>query len=290
MKIHFLEFKSLEELEPVTGIVSSDEQFYLVSAKNSQVHVADKNWKVSETLSIDDTPQDAASDSLEDEACVIVRDNKQPALLILKSGKGENNNYGYLMNLKSRAVEKIDLSVFYNRMRQAGLADLNLQSAVVINDKIVLCNRAADKLDNENRLIFISGDFWKKQATADIFKAKIEWEQLPDLKLTITALTYSYENDWLILTATADKKSGERESGAVVDCYMGVVENAFRKSDRKRIRINESFNLSDLDPVLENQAIESLCLQADKEKKLKLHLVSKDSSGEYYLLKLRLKS
>jgi hypothetical protein len=47
--------------------------------------------------------------------------------------------------------------------------------------------------------------------------------------------------------------------------------------------------LADVDPLFEDQTIESISIHADKKKKLKLHMASVDAKGIGYLFKLRLK-
>lgn len=291
MKVKFLESKNLEEGAHVSEIEVFEDRFYFIGGDGLHVQVTDKDWKATEEFRLNDQPVlNGTSGAAKNGAAVLVKDNKQPALLLLKSGSGDSNDSGALMNMKTRSVEKLDLATFYNRLRQAGISNLDIESASVVSDKIVLCNRGASvQQENESRLVFTTNDFWKKQANADIFKAKIEWEQLAGMNLRITALTYSYENDWLILTATSDRKPGEGESGVGFDSYLGIIENAYRKSDRKRIKINEAVNLAEVNDVFLNQRIESLSIQADKKDKLKLNLVSSNEAGETMLTRVRLK-
>jgi len=281
MKIKFLEFKNPDDASPIRGIEIIEDQVLFFTESFSEFQLGDKDWRVSETLPF---PNDAGPNSALKPA-VLVKDNKQSALLLLGSGKGEGNENALLMNLKTKAVEKVDMSVFYNRIKQAGLSEVNINSATLLNERIAISNDA----NGESRLIVTSNDFWKKQGNADIFKAKVEWEQMPGLNPVITALAYSYENDWLILAANAERPIGEGESGGMKDSYLGIIENAYRKSDRKRLRVNEAVKLSDVDPIFEKQTIESISIHADKKKKLKLHMASVDSSGIGYLFKLRLK-
>ena len=281
MKIKFLEFKNPDDASLIRGIEIIEDQVVFFTESFSEYQLGDKDWRVAETLPL--SPEGGLSSPLK--PAVVVKDSKQPALLILGSGKGEGNDNALLLNLKSKAVEKVEMLVFYNRIKQAGLSEININSATLLNERVAISN----DVQGESRLIVTSSDFWKKQGNADIFKAKVEWEQMPGLNPVITALAYSYENDWLIIAANAEKPAGEGESGGVKDSYLGIVENAYRKSDRKRIRVNEAVKLADVDPIFENQTVESISIHADKKKKLKLHMTSVDSSGVGYLFKLRLK-
>jgi hypothetical protein len=281
MKIKFLEFKNPDDASTIRGIEIIEDQVLFFTESFAEFQLGDKDWRISETLPL--STEGGPTSPLK--PAVFVKDNKQSALLLLGSGKGEGNETALLMNLKSKTSDKVDMSVFYNRIKQAGLSEVNINSATLLNERIAISNDAS----GESRLIVTSNDFWKKQGSADIFKVKVEWEQMPGLNPVVTALAYSYENDWLILAANAERPAGEGESGGTKDAYLGIIENAYRKSDRKRLRVNEAVKLADVDPLFDNQTIESISIHADKKKKLKLHMTSIDASGISYLFKLRLK-
>ncbi len=291
MNIKLLDFKRLEHFPSGSGIEFYEDQMFLVGDDARDILVMNNNWKTRETINLFPgntfrTPKDLKADF---EATAIVYINRLPFLLILGSGSMETTRYkGTLMNIKTRALEEIDLTVFYNRLKQSGIAELNIEAACLLDDKVVLCNRG-NKNQPENSLIITSSDFWKKQATADIIKIKLELEEKPEMAPGFSGLTYSYKNDWLILTASTEDTDNAIDDGAIGDSYLGIIENISRKIKRKRIKINEWFNFSEVNEKFSGFKIESVCIQADKEKKLKLHLVADNDKGESFLFKVRLK-
>ena len=291
MNIKLLDFKELADFPSGSGIECYDDQVYLVGDDARNILVMNKRWKTRETINLfpGDSPRIEKMIKADFEATTIVQINKVPFLLLLGSGSIEaTRNKAILLNLKSKEVEEIDLSVFYDRLRQSGFPELNIEGACVMDDKMILCNRG-NKSRPDQSIIVTSLDFWKKQNAADIMRVKIEWEQAPQEITGYSGLTYSYKNDWLIFTASSEHTFNSINDGPIGDSYIGVIENASRKIGRKRIKLNEVFNLSDIDAKLKGYKMESVCMQADREKRLKLHLVADNDTGESFLFKMRLK-
>ncbi|MEJ7766334.1 MAG: hypothetical protein WKF89_00880 [Chitinophagaceae bacterium] len=291
MNLKFLEYKKLDDFPSGSAIEHHDDQLYLVGDDARYVLVMSKDWKMLETLNLFPSDANAVAGTIPDdcEATTIIHINKIPFLLMLGSGAMEpNRNKGVLMNLATRALEEINLTDFYNRLKQTGFEELNIESATVIDDKLILCNRGT-KAKPDNRLIITSTDFWKKQQVAEIFTVKVELEEKPEKNMSLTSITYAYKNDWLILTASSESKHNNFDEGTAGDSFLCVIENAYRKTDRKRLKPNELFNLTAINKKFKGHKVESFCLQSGKEKKLKIHLVTHNEEGELFLFKVRLK-
>ncbi len=291
MNIKFLDSKILQDFSSGPGIESFDDHLYLVGDDARYVFVMNRRWKIQETINLftSETFRIANDPVTEYGATTIIQINKIPFILLIGSGAmGSSSNKAVLMNLHTRAIEELDLSVFYDRLKQAGFKELDIEAVTVMDDKLILCNRR-NKTQPENRIIITSLDFWKNQHRADILSIKIELEEKPGKFLALSGLTYSYKNDWFITTISSEDAGNVINEGVYGDSYLGIVENATRKIGRKRFKINQYFNLSDLDKKFKGHKIESVCIQADKELRLKLHMISSNNKGENSLFKVRLK-
>lgn len=291
MNIKLLDYKELKDFSPGPGIESFDDNLYLVGDNARNILVMKRSWKIRETINLfaSDTFRMTSELMADFEATTILQINKLPLILIIGSGSLEaGGNKAVLMNLHTRAIEEIDLTIFYNRLKQSGFEELDIKAITVLNDKIILCNRA-NKTHADNRIIITSLDFWKNQHLADILTVKIELEEKAGKFFALSELAYSYENDWLISTVSSQDSNRPIDDGSSGECYLGVVEDASRKIGRKRFKINEYFNLAEVDKKFKGQQVRSFCIQADKEQKLKLHIVSSNNKGENFLFKVRLK-
>ncbi len=291
MNIKLLDDKQLKDFSPGPGIESFDDNLYIVGDDARHILVMNKNWKKQETINLftSDTFRMKRESMSDFEATTIIPINKLPFILMVGNGSGgAGGNKAVLMNLHTRAIEEIDLTIFYNRLKQSGFEELDIKAITVLNDKLILCNRA-NKTHADNRIIITSLDFWKNQHLADILTVKLELEEKEGKFLTIAGLNYSYKNDWLITTVSSQDSVKPIDDGYSGESYIGVVENASRKIGRKRFKINEYFNLTEVDKKFKGQQVRSLCIQADKDQKLKLHMVSGNNNGENFLFKVRLK-
>jgi hypothetical protein len=291
MNIKLLDDKQLKNFSPGPGIESFDDHLYLVGDDARYIQVMNRGWKIQETISLfaSDTFRMTKELMSDFNATTFIQLNKLPFILMIGSGSGENGtSKAVLMNLNTRAIEEFDLAIFYSRLKESGFEEVEINALTVLNDKLVLC-MGANKTAPDNRIIVTSLDFWKNQHLADIMIIKIELEGKAGKFLSLTGLKYSYKNDWLITTILSEDAVKKIDDGSPGECFIGVVEDASRKIGRKRFKINEYFNLPDLDKKFKGQRLQSLCIQADKENKLKLHLVSANSNGEHFLFKVRLK-
>lgn len=291
MNIKLLDNKTLKDFPPGPGIESFEDHIYVVGDDARFILVMNRSWKILETINLfaSDTFRIARESIPDFESTTIVQINKIPFILMMGSGSIETSSYkAILMNLHTRAIEEIDLSVFYNRLKQSGFEELNIEAITEMDDKLILCNKGNKDKPN-TQLIITTPDFWKNQHLADFLTVKVELEEKPGKLLTLTGLTYSYKNDWLIATVSSEDSNNSIDEKSLGDCYIGIVENAVRKIGRKRFKINEYLNLNDLNKKFKGQQIKSICVQADKDRRLKLHLIGGNDKGESSLFKVRLK-
>ena len=290
MNIKLLDFKKLKDFASGTAIEMFDDKVYLVGNKSAEVSIMSKNWKSEDTIHLFSFATKNVTPIVKTnfEASTFVNFNKTDFLFIVETGSlGSAHNKGILVNLKSRKLEEIDLSPFYNRLRGAGSEELNIQAIGVMDDKMILYT-TGNKSYPDNRLIVTSIGFWKNQQAAEFYTIKLELEEKQPGQITFTGLTYSYQNDWLIFTALSQKTEEGSEAPAS-ESYLYVIEDVSRKIGRKRLKFNDTLNITSLDKKLQKLTIKSVSIQADKEKRLKLHLAAVDDKDETFLVKIRLK-
>ena len=291
MNIKLLDDKQLKDFSPGAGIQSFDDHLYLVGNGPKHVLVMNRSWKGQETINLfaSDTFRGTKEIVSNVSATTIIQSDEIPFILMLGSGSTEpGSNTAVLMNLHTRAIQELDLTIFYDRLKQSGLEELNIIAVTVLDDKIIICN-GATKTNTDTNIIITSLNFWKDQHLADILIAKIELEGKAGRLLILSDLTYSYENDWFISSILSEATNKTGDEGISRESYIGVVEDASRKIGRHRFKINKYFNLTQEDKKFKGQQVQSLCIQADKKEQLKLHLLSKNNKGENFLFKLRLK-
>lgn len=285
MKIKLLDFKESTDYPSGSGLEYYNGQVYLAGDDASDILIMDKKWRELGRIKIFEYAQERIPKALKSdlEATTIVTSNEVPHLLILGSGtREEHRNKAILVNLESNNFSEHNIEVFYNRLKDEGIGNLNIESAALVEDLLILGNRGKRK-DEANKIVITEPDFYLYPENAQIRIIPIELEnELAEL----SGLTYSAKNDVLLFTASIEDRENSDEDGKIGDSYFGVIENAYRKLYRKKVKINEQVKLSDIHEQFIGQKIESVCIQTDKRNWLKIHLVADNDKGGSFLFKV----
>jgi hypothetical protein len=291
MKVKLQEFREIDDFPSGSGIEYFNEKLYVIGDDAKDIMVLDKKWRKETSIPLFDSaelriPKKIKADL---EASTIIELNKIPRLLVLGSGSTLNRNRAILVNLDDHYKEEMDITGFYNRIKD-NLDHVNIESAAVILGKLLLGNRG-NLGSPENNIIVTDMDFWKHPEQAEwnkvIFKMPEEFPR--DKMLGLSGMTYSHKNDWLICTMSTESTTNAYDDGAIGDSYLAIVENASRKIFRKKMNVNEVINLSEVDEAFKGYKIESATILSEKDGRLKMHLVADNDTGKTYLFRIRLK-
>jgi hypothetical protein len=290
MKIKLLDFKEIKDFPSGSGIEYYLEKVYVVGDDAKEVLVLNKTWKklaVIPLFTSDETriPKKTKPDL---EATAIVEVNGIPRLLILGSGSKEPRNKAVLVNLDNNHTEETDITVFYDRLKNCGFGDINIESATLVLGKLIIGNRG-NKSKPDNHVIVTDVDFYKHQGEAQISPVKIEFPDGFKEPIGLSGMTFSHLNDWIIATFSTEDTDNAIDDGAIGDSYLAIIENASSKILRKRMKVNQLINIGKAVESLQGYKMESVCVQSEKDGSLKLQLVADNDDGVSCLFKVRLK-
>jgi len=288
MKLQLLDHKELKDFPSGSGIEYLDGNVYIVGDDAANVLVTNKRWKPRGTIKLFDSNQKRIpkKHKADLEATTALQLDNENFLLVMGSGSADPRNKGILVNLKNEKVKSFDTSVFYERIKEKGIADLNIEGAVQIHEFLVLCNRA-NNTNSHNTLIITSPDFFRKQEDVQIELLDIDFSAYEGT-IGISGLTYSYVHDQLIFTTSVEDTPDSYNDGPIGISYLGIVENGYRKIWRHKMKVNELIDLPGTDPVFKGHKVESVCIQSERNRSIKMHMVADDDSGESFLFKVRL--
>jgi hypothetical protein len=279
MKIKLLDHRNFNGDFPYSGLEVFDNRLYFVASNGEEILQTNSKWKAEEKL-----PVNAGSyHSTVNNTVSIFKESKNAAFLLFGSGAEESDSSLLKMSLKSKETESIDLTVFRSRVKEFGLEYFIVLSVTTINDKTVLLAQHGET----RTFIITDNNFYRKQDTADIQLSQLQWEEGKEISIVPAAIHYSYKNDWLIVTG---EKHQAGDAVTSTEIFIGIVENAFRKIDRKRIKVNEFLSLAIKEEEQNSLTIRSIVAQEDKENKLKLHMIRSNQTGATSLIKFRLKA
>jgi len=291
MKLELLDFIELDNYPSGSGIEFFDDKIYIVGDDSRDLLVMGKKWNKPTLINLFDSsdkkiPKSVKSDL---EAMTVLSVDKKPHLLIIGSGSTEKRNRALLMNLKNNAIKALDLSVFYNRIKAAGIPALNIEGIAEVYDYLVLANRG-NTSNPTNHLIITKSDFWKDQEKASLQTIEVDFENvnLVPGKVGISGLTYSDKHEDLFLTISTEDTANAVDDGKIGRSYLAVIENLYRKIGREKgkIKINQLIDLPSADKQFKGYKIESVCVQSSKDHSIKLQLVADNDNGKTFLFKV----
>jgi hypothetical protein len=286
MKLKLLDFKEIPDLPVGSNLEYFNNTLYLVDDDASDMLALDKKWQTQAThklLGYDD-PKILPGSKSDFEATTIVEVNSIPRLLVLGFDVKDNHHKAILVNLDDYTKEEHDITEFYNRLK-ATVGVINIESAAIVLGKLVLCNRD-HKAAPENHIIVTDADFWKNQTNVEITTISFDLPQTPNQVVGLSGLSYSYKNDWLVVTLLSESTAkGHPTTG---DSYLAIIENASRKVVRKKMKVNALFHLNETNTEFTGYNMQSVCIRSEKSSRLKLYLLA-DKGGKNGVFTVRVK-
>lgn len=291
MKLELLDFIELDNYPSGSGIEFYNDRIYIVGDDSRDLLVMTKKWSKPTLINLFETaekriPKATKSDL---EAMTVLAVDKKPHLLIIGSGSTDKRNKALLLNLKNNAIQWIDLTVFYNRIKAAGITDLNIEGIAEVYDYLVMVNRG-NTTNPTNHLIITKSDFWKDQEKASLQTIVLDFDNVnaAGLHLGVSGLTYSDKHEDLFLTISTEDTPNAVDDGKIGKSYLAVIENLYRKIGREKgkIKINHLIDLPAADKGFKGYKIESVCIQSAKDHSIKMQLVADNDLGKTFLFKI----
>ena len=291
MKLELLDFIELDNYPSGSGIEFYDDRIYIVGDDSKDLLIMTKKWGKPTLVNLFESsekriPKAAKSDL---EAMTVLSVDKKPHLLIIGSGATEKRNKALLMNLKNNALQWLDLTVFYNRIKAAGIPALNIEGIAEVYDYLVMVNRGNNS-NPVNHLIITKSDFWKDQEKASLQTIVLDFDNVnaAGLQLGVSGLTYSDKHEDLFLTISTEDTANALDDGKIGKSYLAIIENLYRKIGREKgkIKINHLIDLPAADKGFEGYKIESVCIQSSKDHSVKMQLVADNDLGKTFLFKV----
>ncbi len=289
MKFNLLDYKELKSYPSGSGIEFYDGKIYLAGDDAAGILVTNSRWKNAEEIKLFESEERRIPKKLKAdlEATAILYLDNRVYLLVMGSGSKDLRNKGILLDIETGEKSEIDCSIFYRRLKSEGIVDLNIEGAAQVSDYFVFCNRG-NKTNPANQLIITGTDFFRNQRDAPIKLLDIDFSEYEGT-MGLSGAAYSYKHDWLIFTASTEDTVNSYEDGTIGKSYLGIIESAYRKITKGRIRINELIDLPATNKKFDGYKIESVCIQSERRHRMKLHLVADNDTGESYLFKIRLR-
>lgn len=281
------EVKQLPDYPSASGIEYYNKQFYIIGDDASKLLILDSNFTITDSIQLYSSTEKRIPKNIKAdlEAITTVKHNDSIHLLLLGSGSlFPFRNTAWLIDPVTKQKKEFSLDTFYQRIKNRGLTELNIEGACSFESSVILSNRG-HKGFPKNHLILTSHGFWSNQLSADINIIKIGANEDSTQFRGVSGLAYARRSDKLILTVSTEATSSTYEDGAIGKSYLWIVDNINSKTRWGAINPNKVIDLEEADARFKGQKIESVCVVNETRRIIQLAIVADNDDGSSVLFK-----
>lgn len=259
--------------------MGDDAGFMLVT--DTQLNVLDSIWiypEAKERLSKETKP--------DLEGLTVVRSAHRNRLLAVGSGSFQSyRNLAWLIDPFRKTADSIRLDSFYQRLKNAGIKDLNIEGICSVYGSMVFASRG-NKSFPKNFLVITNPEFWTNQSTVNFSMIRAGYNTDPAVFSGISGLAYSGKTDNIIMSISTENTSNSYDDGTIGKSYLWIFKNMSGKREWSAINPDIIIDLEEVDPRFKGQKIESLCITSETKKEMKIVLVADNDDGSSTLFKM----
>lgn len=283
-----IEIKVLNDYPSGSGLAYLDGYIYMIGDDATDVLKMDSLFNIVDRTGLfissqKRIPKDVKADL---ESIALIKLSKTRALLLPGSGSlAPYRNVCWIFNPAGKEKQQYLLDTFYNRLKNEGISDLNIEGAVALPSGIMLASRG-NKSFPKNYLILTANRFWEKQELTAIRIIKVGANTDTAFFAGVSGLDYSYSTDQLLLTVSTENTRNSYEDGTIGKSYLWIINDISSKRKLDAVNPDQIIDLEKTDSRFKGHKIESVCIIADSKNEKELVLVSDDDKGGTVLFKM----
>ncbi|HEV7783362.1 MAG TPA: hypothetical protein VGO58_18935 [Chitinophagaceae bacterium] len=279
------EVKKLDHYPSASGIEYFNKQYYVIGDDANDLLVLDSNLNPVDSLDLYSFPDKRIPKAVKADLEAIITTEGKKILLIGSGSLAPYRNTCWLIDPVTKQKDSIRLDIFYERLKQSGLSELNIEGGCSIPGSIFLSNRGSKGFPR-NHLILTSASFWKEQNSARITVISVGGNTDTSLFKGVSGMTYAKKSDRLILAVSTEDTRNNMDDGAIGKSYLWIIENISSKKGWKAINPDQVIDLGDIDPKFNGQKIESVCVTKETRNFLHLVLAADNDDGSSSIFRL----
>ena len=279
------EIKRIDNYPSASGIEYLNKQFFVIGDDANNLLILDSNLNPVDSIALYAYPAKRIPKPLKADLESILVTNDKKILLLGSGSLSPNRNTGWLIDPVTKTKDSIRLDLFYDRLKESGLRELNIEGACAVPGYIVLSNRG-NKSYPKNHLIITRAMFWKEQAHCPITVIPVGGNSDSSVFKGISGLAYSRKTDRLIITVSTEDTRSAVEDGAIGKSYLWIVNDFSSKKNWKAINPNQVIDLDAMDAKFRGQKIESVCITGETRQFLHLVLAADNDDGSSSIFRM----
>lgn len=284
-KIKLLKKTHLADYPSASSLEFYQDRLFVIGDDASSIWILDKEHRILDSIHLFPSkekriPPDRKAD-LESSTAFSI--NNKEHLIIFSSFSTSHRDKLIFLDLSN---QKLPPEIVEGNLKKVNVAELNIEGAASINDKIILSNRANTTHKNNTLIITTISAIRGKE---DTFKTIAI--QLPKTKQTtgISGLYYLKEKDVLLFSASTEDTPDALTDGSIGSSYIGYIKNISKKLNKAFVKANKLIPISKYLTEKTAQKIESITVEGVNKKNAIIHLAADNDNGESTLFKLRIR-
>jgi len=285
------EVKQLPDYPSASGIEYLNKKYYIIGDDANNLLITDDTLTAIDSIPLysfseKKIPKTVKADL---EAITLVDDDSIQKLLLIGSGSSAPyRNAGWLINPLTKQTDSIRLDTFYQRIKNQGLDEINIEGICSVPGGILLSNRG-NKNYRKNFLIFTKKAFWKKQSDVIIKLIPVGSNTDTALFNGISGIAYVSTTDQLILTVSTENTGNNIDDGAIGKSYLWIIDDFSAKKNWAAINPDKIIDLEKKDSRFKNQKIESVCVTSVEDGLIQLVLAADNDNESSTLFRIEIK-
>ena len=259
-------------------------KLYIIGDDATQVLIVDRDHKLLDSITLfkSESYRLSKKDKPDIESSFIGQHSDQAYLIALGSFSTKKRNKIFWINLNDKTQRSTSM-----KLPRSGVKSLNIEGAVLINNQLVLSNRA-DRSNKENNLLVGSFDMNEGIGANELRKIKIDLP-VAETVVGLSSISYFKDQDLLLFAASTESTSNSTSDGPIGDSYIGYIKNFSAKLNASSLTPDKMINLNEYLASANPQKIESIAAESAQAKELTIHLASDNDDGKSTLYKLKWK-
>ena len=285
MKAKFVRSQVLTGYPSGSTISFYKDRLYLMGDDASSMIILDSGFTVMKTIQFfeNDAGRIKKTEKADIESSEWIVTNNKAQLWLFGSGSlSPQRDSAFKFDPETQKIERVDLTSFYQDLRNTGILELNIEAAALVNDVLLFGSRG-NLTNPQNYLLPTSAtDFLSAGALRKILL------NLPD-GAGISGMSYLQKFDILLVTSSKESTATAYDDGEIGESNLAIIYNFSGKLSGPEIAPDDWIDLSTLHPYFTRQKIESICTLKAENGEVTAILVSDDDKGITRLFEIKLK-
>jgi hypothetical protein len=283
-KLELITVKQLNNFPSASAIEFHHDKIYLFGDDAAYLIVLDSAYNFLDSIRyMSDTAYRVAKSQKDDIEAATAFDFKgRESMVAFGSMSLDSRTTAFVFPLDNpHHIDSITLMPLKKAM--VDIKQVNVEGAVMVQNKIVFVNRANESFP-ENKLLIVD-DYQKLVTQPYVYAIKIN---LPAGKTLagLSGIHYVTEKDQLFFTTSEEETANAVDDGTIGSSSIGWINNFSKKLTQKVLQPDYYIPLASINKAFEKQKIEAVCVTHVNGNQLKLTLASDNDDGQSTLFKM----